>query len=117
MTWAGRTKDAFDSARDSSKQVLTLTTAVLTLTITFTDKIVGVEELTSADTARLRTAWAIYGLSVLAGIWTLLALTGSTGATENVTINDRNIKYPAVAQMLTFSGGTLTFIILAAYAL
>ncbi len=28
---------------DSSEQVLTLTTAVLTLSITFTDKIVGVE--------------------------------------------------------------------------
>ena len=115
--WNDRTKAAFDAARDSSKQVLTLTTAVLALSITFIDKIVGLDTLTPGDRARLQWTWVIYGLSVLAGVWTLLALTGSTGSKAEANINAPNVRLPALLQMLTFVGGTAMFILFAAMAM
>lgn len=78
-------------------------------TITFSDKIVGVERRTDADRSRLRWAWVLFGISNVFGIWTLLALTGSTAEDDNENINDRSVRIPAVGQMLAFLGGIALF--------
>lgn len=111
MGWNDRTKAAFDAARDSSKQVLTLTTAILTLSITFSDKIVGLGNLTDADKSTLRWAWAVFGVSMVFGIWTLLALTGSTAENGDESINDLSIRIPAIVQMLAFLAGVALFVV------
>ena len=117
MAWDDRTKAAFDGARDSTKQVLTLSIAILTLTVTFSDGIVGEGSLTSADKTRLQVAWVCYGVSVLFGVFTLLALAGSVGGKkEEIGINDSNVRIPASVQMLAFVVGTGVFVLFAAQA-
>jgi len=70
-----RVKKAFDFASESTKQLITLSTAILTLTITFSN---DVFQSVDAWTKELLTyAWIIYLLSILFGILTLLALTGT----------------------------------------
>ena len=66
---------AFDFASESCKQLLTLSTAVLTLTITFEKDVVGAG---SASVRRwLALAWVVYMVSIIAGGAMLLNLTGN----------------------------------------
>ena len=53
------TKASIEYARDSSKQVLTLATAVLTLTLTFIDKVVKVGDLSGPEQTLLLVAWLL----------------------------------------------------------
>jgi lysylphosphatidylglycerol synthetase-like protein (DUF2156 family) len=105
-----RSKLAFSSVGDACKQILSLTTAIVTLTIAFAKDIAV--EASVADQRWLTAAWMVYAVSVLAGSWTLLALTGSLGRPDignRASIYRSNITIPATLQMATFSiGVTLT---------
>lgn len=70
-----RTKKAFDFAADSIKQLLTLSTAIIALTITFSKDLVGT--VPKEDKLILTLAWVGFFLSILFGIGALLALTGT----------------------------------------
>jgi hypothetical protein len=68
-------KKAFDFAADSTKQLITLSTAILTLTITFGKDVL--QKVPAGTTQKLTYSWVIYLVSIFFGIATLLALTGT----------------------------------------
>jgi ketosteroid isomerase-like protein len=70
-----RVKKAFDFASESVKQLLTLSTAILTLTITFGKDVF--QSVSAEAKENLTYAWIIYLVSIFFGIMTLLALTGT----------------------------------------
>jgi ABC-type uncharacterized transport system permease subunit len=93
---------AFDFAADTTKQLITLPTAILALTITFLKDVAG--EISGWAEAILAIAWGCYVLSVVAGVLTLMAPTGNlerpqAGATS---IYAGNIKTFALAQIGLF---------------
>jgi hypothetical protein len=104
-------KTAFEAARDSTKQLLALSTGVIALTITFAKDFVG--SVTPARSLAL-IAWFLYLASAFFGLWALNALTGSAGTlrpSQWLSIQSRNIVVPAAVQVLTFvSALTLTVI-------
>lgn len=123
---------AFDFAADTTKQLITLSTAIIALTITFSKDIIGASNITNSSS--IFWAWGLFIASVIFGIWTLMALTGtlqpmknksepkkedtndensndtsevkqqSTETTndEPFNINGFNVKLPAGLQILTF---------------
>jgi hypothetical protein len=103
-----RTKTAFGNASDTSKQLITLATGVLALEITFAKDIIGA--LDSFARHLIGLSWVLLLLSVIAGVWTLLALTGSLAKESALTpdsIFGRNVRIPAMLQVLLFLGGLI----------
>lgn len=94
---------SFDFAADVSKQLITLSTAIITVTITFSKDVLGG---TVENRYWLLAAWIAFIFTILCGIWTLMALTGSLepiGNNENGTsINGKNIRLPAILQISSF---------------
>lgn len=108
------TKLAVEFASDLAKQIMTLSTAVITATISFTKDIVSAA---SAKAVRfLRLSWVFFLLSLISGVWTLMALTGSlaskggglSGTSELLALN---VRLPASLQIVSFLLGVL-FVIL-----
>lgn len=103
-----QTKAAFASATDTSKQLITLATGVLALEITFAKDVVL--KLDATAKRLIGVSWIFLLLSVVAGVWTLLALTGSLGQGTDLTpkaISGSNVRIPAILQILLFLGGLL----------
>ena len=102
------TKAAFASAADTSKQLITLATGVLALEITFAKDVILKPDATAK--CLIGVSWILLLLSVAAGVWTLLALTGSLGQGTPLTpqaISGSNVRIPAMLQILLFLGGLL----------
>ncbi len=108
---------AFDFAQATTTQVLTLSSAIVTITVTFLNG-----ELKSYATATrtwLEAGWLLYLLSVLGGVVTLMALSGNlerpnkpTEAAKPPSIYRSNIRWPSAFQLVTFFlavGCTLVF--------
>jgi hypothetical protein len=123
-------KKAFDFAADVTKQLITLSTAIITITITFSKDIINFADNSAKN--YLLLAWILFIATVFFGIWTLMALTGTlqpmkkdsnqiqsqdnTEANTNVTptapqnnsvdsncsINTGNIRIPSILQILCF---------------
>jgi hypothetical protein len=68
----------FDYVQDATKQVLTLSTGVVTITISFLKDIVS--EAPTDARAALFIAWGLFAVSILFGVATLLNLSGNVGA-------------------------------------
>lgn len=97
-----RTKLALTSANDSIKQALTLSTAILTFTITFSKDIA--KSATDSDLPWLRASWVLLGVAILAGVWALLSLTGMIGKKDKaLDIYKWSVRIPAGVQMLAFA--------------
>lgn len=97
-----RTKTAFDCTRDTSKQLLTLAAAIIALTVPLL-KFAGV----SGGAATLMIcSWVLYLVSVIGGVWVLLAIDGSLGSTSTAnevpSVYGRNIQIPTYVQVVTF---------------
>lgn len=106
------TKLAFEFASDLAKQLITLSTAILALSITFQKDIAGKKDLPSIRL--LGFGWIGYLLSILLGIWTLMALTGSLApvdASPPPTGIDSNARLPAGLQILAFTAATILLIL------
>jgi hypothetical protein len=73
MELSKRAETAYSYAQEVSKQLITLSTAVFALTLTFAEKI---EQPGSGARAWLEIAWGFYLASVLFGTLTLMALAG-----------------------------------------
>jgi hypothetical protein len=94
-------KKAFDFAADATKQLLTLSTGILTLTIAFSKVI--------ADPVPFRArlflvgAWACFLISIVFGVMTLLALTGTLDQQPQwaapISIRGDNVRVPALLQI------------------
>ena len=105
----------FQSANDLAKQLITLATGSLALSITFTKDILKTN--VPVVTWPLKIAWVAWLLSVCFGIWTMMALTGMvfkiTGnpeASKAVTYA-ANISIPALLQIVMFVLGIALLIL------
>lgn len=65
----------FNFTVDLTKQLITLSTGILALSITFIKDILKSDR--NVVTRKLTTSWIIYLLSITSGIWTMMALTGT----------------------------------------
>lgn len=94
---------AFDFAQDSTKQVLTLSTAVVTITIAFLKDIA--KDAPGDARVVLFVGWALFAIAILAGVCTLLNLTGRVAGAEDSQegINDGAIRLFAVIQQVSFA--------------
>ena len=98
-----RLEKAFEFASDATKQLITLSTAIITITITFAKDIFGGS---INNKALLMISWISFLLSIVFGVGTLLALTGELEQTENnqrePTIRKKNVTLPSILQILLF---------------
>jgi uncharacterized protein YegP (UPF0339 family) len=105
----------FASANDLAKQLITLATGILALSITF---IKDVLKNNAVVTWPLKTSWFVYLLSVVFGMWTMMAITGSIFAvapTSNQSVTyGTNIAIPAFLQILAFLVATVFLIVFGA---
>jgi hypothetical protein len=94
-------KKAFDFAQETSKQLITLATAIIGLTVTFGKDFAGVQ-----GCARFLAigSWVLFLLSILFGLITLMALTGSLEPQDATppSIRGSNVTAPAAIQILLF---------------
>ena len=98
-----QTKTAFASAADTSKQLITLATGVIALEMTFIKDVIATPGLLARSALAL--SWIMFLLSVVAGVWMLLAITGSLGGSQTLTpqtISNDNIRIPAMIQITLF---------------
>jgi len=98
----------FDSVSDLAKQLITVSTGVLRLSITFLKDIVKVNP--EVNFKPLVWSWVLYILSIIFGLWTLLAV---TGAIERLLLNQNsspvidNMRFPAGSQIVLFISATI----------
>jgi hypothetical protein len=110
-----RLKKAFDFSADLTKQLITLATGIIALTITFSH-----DFLHSPDRAPKGLAYAAWGFflfSVAAGIMALSALTGNLDARDKkkpLTIYAPNVMLFSISQFLSFGVGLLLTVIFGA---
>lgn len=107
-------KTAFEFARDSTQQLITLATGIIALAITFSSDVVENPSSTAKLLAGL--SWGALLLSVFFGLWCLLALTG-TLADGGTSIRSRNITIPSILQILTFVGGLVLTVVFGVLAI
>jgi hypothetical protein len=108
-----RQAKAFDFSQDAAKQLITLSTAVVALTITFyKDFATGAGH---ASKVLMTIGWGLFLLSIFAGVAHLFALTGALAPKDGSALN---LHTPIAdislgAQQLLFVGA-LFFTVLAA---
>jgi hypothetical protein len=97
-------KKAFDFAGETTKQLITLSTGIVTITLTFAKDILKVEQ--SANKIVLMLSWVFFLISIIFGVWTLMALTGELeqiGSKKHIpTIRGKNVTVPSALQILFF---------------
>lgn len=99
-----REKQSFDFAADATKQIITLSTAVIGLTVTFLKDIL---QTPTSYGWTLKAAWFLYALAATAGLWHLLGLAGSLGNKDKVpdaklSIYSQNASFPMFLQLVCF---------------
>jgi hypothetical protein len=101
-----RVQKAFDFACDSTKQLIALATGIVALTVTFSKDILGGVDV--GPRSLLMAAWSVYLISIVCGVWTLLALTGSLEPLRSLdklpaaSIRGKNVTLPSIVQIGTF---------------
>ena len=111
-------KKAFEFAQEVAKQLITLATAVIAITLTYSKDFAT---HATGNTRHLVTfSWYFLLISVLFGLWTLMALTGNleTAAANNTapSIRTPNVTIPACLQILCFLIGMLLVILFGVFA-
>lgn len=108
------------SAQALAQQLITLSTGILALTITFTKDIVKAAPV--SPKWLLYLAWVSYLLCICFGVWAMSAITGtlaplpSSGVAPSLNINS-NIRIPAGLQVVAFISGVVLIIIYGALSL
>lgn len=80
-------KKSFDFAADIVKQLITLSTAIITLSVTFSKDIIGVNN--DFPVTLLAISWGLFIFSLFCGILTLMALTGTLQPQKNDNDSDK----------------------------
>lgn len=108
--------EGLKSAADFAKQLISLSTGVVTITVTFLDKFTPPVGNTKKVPWLLEAAWAGYGITILFGCLTLMAITGTLTLVDRqangqqLTDADKasidaygtNIKTPATGMIISF---------------
>lgn len=96
-----RIAKAFDFAQDLTKLLMTLATGIVTITITFLTDVAT--KAPAAAHTWIQIAWVLYVLSIPAGIFALMGMTGNLATTQTTpSIEDKAITWPARAQFVLF---------------
>jgi hypothetical protein len=102
-----RLKKAFELATEVHKQLITLATAIVAITVSFSKDIFAGQQ---GATDLLQWGWVLYLLSIMAGVWALLAITGTLAraaeANQAPVLYKSNIQFPAILQITLFLAGT-----------
>jgi uncharacterized membrane protein len=109
-----RIKKAFDFSADLTKQLITLATGIITVTITFSHDFIKNPD--AAPKGLAYTAWYFFLASIFFGILTLSALTGNLDAKVKSTepsIFKANILIFSIPQFITFFTGLVYTILFA----
>ncbi len=106
---------SFDFAQETVKQLIALSTGVVALTVTFSEDVLGDKAAEVADT--LTRSWIAFLVSIVFGVWSLMALTGSLGAKDSPEIYGWGVRLPAILQILAFAIGMVLTIKVGASAL
>ena len=111
-----RTQKSFDFAIDVTRQLLTLSTAILALTVTIA------RDITTGDPEKLVAAAGAFLASMVFGVFALFALMAELRPTEGEsesgpTIATRRIRTPAVMQIAAFVLGSALLLLFAVSAL
>jgi len=104
-------RKAFDFAQEATKQLITLSTGIIALTIAFLKDVVKTAPPSAAD--YLYAGWFLYLVSIICGLITLLSLTGQLGGDKpaSPSIYSLDIRIPSALQIVTFlTGLTLTIV-------
>lgn len=115
MTSEERIQKAFDFSADLTKQLITLATGIIALTITFSKDFLLRPNAAPRWIACL--AWCFFLVSIAAGILALSALTGNLDAkdkTKPLTIYAPNVLVFSLSQFVTFGIGLLLTIVFGA---
>jgi len=114
--------EGLKAALETTKQVIALSTGVITLTVTFLEKIVQPQSNSPRQVpCTLKIGWISFGLAIVCAMWTLMAITGTMNAldrearslplnpsqreaTQNLA-DGTNIRVPAVVMLLFFAVG------------
>ncbi len=117
MSFDDQRQKAFDYASDATKQLITLATAILGVSITFAKDIVG---NTTAHRPVLVAAWFVYVGSIVLGVVALLAMTGTLepkSGTATPSIRGKNVTLPSIGQIILFLAGTVLIVVYGALTL
>jgi hypothetical protein len=108
-------KKSFDFAQDITKQLLTLATGIIVVTITFVKDFATHASHTAKGV--LAVSWVLYVISVFFGVLALMAMAGHLSSTATPTINSGNTRVLAGLQFLAFTAGLVLTVIAGAMAL
>ena len=101
----------FDSASDLAKQLITVSTGILALSITFLKDVVKVNP--EINFGALKWSWGLYIASIFFGFWTLMAITGSIWNLLEANVSSQqvvHIQAPAFLQIVLFFFATIFLI-------
>jgi hypothetical protein len=109
LNLTSRAEKAFSFAQETTKQQITLSTGVMALTLTF---LKDAAEKGASRTA-LEVSWVLFVVSILAGVKTLMCLTGNLERPNSSTdsIYSSNIRGFAGAQTLTFLAALVCMVV------
>lgn len=92
-------KTGTESAAETTKQIVALSTGMIGLTITFAEKF-------EAGIRLLKFSWVAFGLAAALAVWTLMSITGedNDASLKNRTpnANRTSIIIPALLMLLAF---------------
>jgi len=99
---------AFNFASEVSKQLITIASGVLAISITFLKDFSDTSEQRKNISGTLKWGWILLLLSLFFGIWALMAMTGSLAKSQEATgkeLYQANIAVPTMLQISTFLAG------------
>ena len=102
---SAREAKTLDFAQELIKQLLTLATGIVTVTLTFFDQVLGQAAKTGWPATLLKASWCVLGVSICAGLLALMALTGGLAARTKLDINSPQQRRVAVGQASSFALG------------
>jgi hypothetical protein len=105
---------SFEFAQDSAKQLITLSSAIVALTITFFKDFAS--GASTGSKVLMMVAWALYLLSISFGLMHLFALTGALAA-KAPSIKEPSAKTTSGIQQILFLGALLVTAVSGAIAI
>jgi hypothetical protein len=111
------TEKAFDSARDASKLIITLSIGIIAFTVTFAKELGGLTPHGFWERFFLIVSWVAFLASAVIGIWPQLAMTEEldpkpprSEEAKEPTINSVKITYPFRIQIIAFLLGIIAVV-------
>jgi hypothetical protein len=102
---------AISQVSDLTKQLMTLASGLIGLTITFSKDMV--KHASQRALVSLKRGWFFMFVSLVAGIWTLMALSGSSASAKDLlqkSLIGYNARIPSSIQIASFLYGSYSFI-------